>query len=220
MKVSVVIPCYNEEEVLPELFQRVTAAAEKWSCDWEVVCVDDGSRDRTWQMVASQHQADARWRGLSFARNFGHQTAVSAGIYYATGDAVIVIDADLQDPPEELWRFIKAWQEGSEVVYAIREKRKEGPLKRGAYWFFYRLLARIVSFQIPEDSGDFCLMDRRVVDVLKSMPERNRFVRGLRAWVGFRQVGIRYERSERVAGETKYSVAKLFRLAFDGIFSF
>jgi polyisoprenyl-phosphate glycosyltransferase len=220
MKVSVVIPCFNEEEVLPELFRRVTSAANDWQCDWEVICVDDGSRDQTWEMLAAQHQKDSRWLALSFARNFGHQTAVSAGIHHTSGDAVIVIDADLQDPPEELWRFIKAWKEGYEVVYAIREKRKESTAKRAAYWFFYRLLSRIVSFRIPADSGDFCLMDRRVVEVLKAMPERNRFVRGLRAWLGFRQIGIAYERSARSAGETKYSLAKLFKLAVDGIFSF
>lgn len=220
MKISLVIPCFNEEEVLPELFRRVTAAADQWKHDWEVLCVDDGSRDRTWPMLAAQHQLDSRWHGISLARNFGHQTAVSAGIQYAEGDAVIVMDADLQDPPEELWRFIETWEKGFAVVYAIREKRKEGLLKRAAYWFFYRLLSRIVSFRIPEDSGEFCLMDRKVVEVLKAMPERNRFVRGLRAWAGFRQTGLAYERQARSAGAPKYSVRKLFKLAFDGICSF
>jgi glycosyltransferase involved in cell wall biosynthesis len=220
MKISIVIPCFNEEEVLPQLFQRVTASADEWKCDWEVLCVDDGSKDRTWQLLVDQHQRDGRWNAISFARNFGHQTAVSAGIHHATGDAVIVMDADLQDPPEQLVKFIEAWKQGFEVVYAIRQHRKEGPLKRSAYWFFYRLLSRIVSFPIPEDSGDFCLLDRRVVEVLKAMPERNRFVRGLRAWAGFRQTGIPYERSARSAGTPKYSARKLFRLAFDGICSF
>jgi dolichol-phosphate mannosyltransferase len=220
MKISIVIPCFNEEEVLPELFRRVNAAAETWKKDWEVICVDDGSRDKTWAFLAVQHQRDPRWRGVSLARNFGHQTAVSAGIHYADGDAVVVMDADLQDPPEELGRFIEEWQNGFDVVYAVREKRKEGWAKRCSYWVFYRLLSRIVSFPIPEDSGDFCLMDRKVVEVLRAMPERNRFVRGLRAWVGFRQQGLAYERRERSAGAAKYDLRKLFRLAFDGICSF
>jgi len=220
MKVSVVIPCYNEQEVLPELFRRVTAAAAAWGCDWEVVCVDDGSRDKTWTMLVAQQAHDARWRALSFARNFGHQTAVSAGVYHASGDAVIVIDADLQDPPEELIRFIATWRSGYDVVYAVRAKRKEGWLKRSCYWLFYRLMSRVVSFEVPHDSGDFCLMDRKVVDVLKMMPERNRFVRGLRAWSGFRQTGLTYERHARAAGEAKYTLRKLIKLARDGIFSF
>ncbi len=220
MKVSVVIPCFNEQEVLPELFRRLSASAETWSFDWEAICIDDGSRDQTWPMLVSQQANDKRWRALSFARNFGHQTAVSAGIYHAEGDAVIVMDADLQDPPEELIRFIQKWREGFEVVYAIRKKRKEGPIKKGFYWLFYRLMSRVVSFEIPQDSGDFCIMDRRVVEVLKAMPERNRFVRGLRAWAGFRQTGLAYERQARAAGEAKYNFRRLIKLASDGIFSF
>jgi len=220
MKVCIVIPCFNEQEVLPELFRRVTDAADQWKMDWEAVCVDDGSRDGTWAMLVERHRIDPRWRAISLARNFGHQIAVSAGMHYAEGDAVIVMDADLQDPPEELWRLIQSWREGFEVVYAIREKRKESWGKRCAYWLFYRLLSRIVSFQIPQDSGDFCLMDRKVVDVLRAMPERNRFVRGLRAWAGFRQTGIAYDRQARAAGVPKYGLHKLFKLAFDGICSF
>ncbi len=220
MKVSVVIPCFNEQEVLPELFRRLTAAGETWPSDWEAICIDDGSRDQTWPMLVSQQTHDPRWRALSFARNFGHQTAVSAGIYHAEGDAVIVMDADLQDPPEELIRFIQKWREGFEVVYAIREKRKEGPIKRAFYWLFYRLMSRVVSFKIPQDSGDFCIMDRRVVEVIKAMPERNRFVRGLRAWAGFRQTGLAYERQARAAGDAKYNFRTLMKLASDGIFSF
>lgn len=220
MKISVVIPCFNEQEVLPELFRRLTAAAQTWPGDWEVICIDDGSRDHTWPMLVAQQQKDPRWRALSFARNFGHQTAVSAGIFHANADAVMVIDADLQDPPEELIRFINKWREGFEVVYAIREKRKEGWLKKFCYWLFYRLMSRVVAFEIPQDSGDFCLMDRRVVEVLNGMPERNRFVRGLRAWSGFRQTGLAYERQARAAGVAKYNFRKLMKLASDGIFSF
>lgn len=220
MKVAVVIPCFNEEEVLPELFRRMTAAAEKWPCEWEIVCIDDGSHDATWPLLVAQQKRDPRWRALSFARNYGHQTAVSAGIHHASGDAVMVIDADLQDPPEEMVRFIEKWREGFEVVYAIRQKRKEGWPKKAAYWLFYRMMHRAVAFDVPHDSGDFCLMDRRVVEVLKRMPERNRFVRGLRAWAGFRQVGLTYERQARAAGEAKYDFRRLFKLARDGIFSF
>ncbi len=220
MKICIVIPCFNEEEVLPELFHRVTASAEQLRIEWGVLCVDDGSRDRTWALLEAQHRRDPRWRGLSFARNFGHQTAVSAGIHFSDADAVVVMDADLQDPPEELPRLIEAWQAGSQVVYAVREKRKEGFLMRALYWLFYRLLSRISSVPIPEDAGDFCLMDRRVVEVLKAMPERNRFVRGLRAWTGFKQTGLAYERQARSAGRPKYGARKLLQLAFDGICSF
>ncbi len=219
-KVSVIVPCYNEEAVLPELFARLGAVADTWGLDYEVVCVDDGSRDRTWELLKARHLKDARWRGISFARNFGHQTAVSAGLTYAAGDAVVVIDADLEDPPEEIARLIDQWRDGYDVVYAVRQKRKEGPFKRLAYWFFYRLMARLVAFEIPLDSGDFCLINRRVVDTINAMPERNRFVRGLRAWSGFRQTGIAYERAARFAGSSKYSLGKLVKLATDGLFSF
>jgi dolichol-phosphate mannosyltransferase len=219
-KISIVVPCYNEEAVLPQLFGRLVAAAGTWAMDYEVVCVDDGSRDGTWQLLKLQHEKDDRWRCISFARNFGHQVAVSAGIYHATGDAVVIIDADLQDPPEQISRLIEKWHEGFEVVFAIRQKRKEGLVKRFCYWTFYRLMSWLVPFEIPLDSGDFCLMDRRVVNIIKTMPERNRFVRGLRAWSGFRQTGMCYERQARQAGEPKYDLKKLFKLASDGLFSF
>jgi len=201
--ISVVIPCYNEEEVLPQLFARLGAAAETWGEEYEVLLVDDGSRDATWRLIREQHARDERWRGISFARNFGHQTAISAGIHYARGEAVILMDADLQDPPEQLHRFINAWKEGNDVVYAIRATRKENLLKRAAYKLFYRILRSLANIEIPLDSGDFCLMDRKVVDVLKAMPERNRFVRGLRSWAGFRQAGLEYNRDARAAGEVR-----------------
>ncbi len=218
--ISVVIPCYNEEEVLPQLFARLGAAAETWGEEYEILLVDDGSRDATWQLILEQHARDERWRGISFARNFGHQTAISAGIHYARGCAVILMDADLQDPPEQLHRFIAAWKDGNEVVYAIRATRKENVLKRAAYKAFYRVLRRLASIEIPLDSGDFCLMDRKVVDVLNAMPERNRFVRGLRSWAGFRQLGLEYNRDARAAGEVKYTLRKLIKLALDGVVSF
>lgn len=219
-KISVIIPCFNEEEVLPALFSRLTKSAESWGFVWNVICLDDGSNDRTWKMLMEQSKKNKHWSAISLSRNFGHQTAISCGLYHADGDAVIIIDADLQDPPEELHRFIKKWKEGYEVVYAIRQKRKENFLKKLSYWFFYRLLSKMVSFELPLDSGDFSLIDKKVVSVLNSMPERNRFVRGLRAWSGFRQIGLEYERGSRLAGRSKYNIVKLQRLAFDGIISF
>jgi len=219
-EVSLIIPCFNEEMVLDALFERVTAAAETWGCPWEVICVDDGSRDRTWSMLQARHAADPRWKAISFARNFGQQIALSAGLLNASGRAVMIIDADLQDPPEMLKGFIEKWRDGFEVVYAVRIRRRGGVLKRLSYWIFYRLLAKTSSLPIPRDSGDFCLMDRRVVDVLNSMPERHRFLRGMRVWAGFRQVGVEYRRPLRASGETKYTLRKLFNLAFDGIFGF
>jgi dolichol-phosphate mannosyltransferase len=218
--VSVVIPCFNEQEVLPELFRRMQEAAEAWDLGWEVICVDDGSTDNTWALLAAQHEKDPRWSAISFSRNFGHQTAVSAGIFHAEGDAVVIIDADLQDPPEQICRFIDKWQEGYDIVYAVRQKRKETILKKTSYWAFYRIMSKLVDFELPLDSGDFCIMDRKVVNILNAMPERNRFVRGLRAWSGFKQTGIIYERHARAAGEAKYNFKKLRRLAIDGIASF
>lgn len=219
-KISIIIPCYNEEEVLDALRERLTQACEQWSYDWEVIAVDDGSRDSTWAILSRFQTEDPRWRGLSFSRNFGHQAAVSAGLYHATGDAVFIIDADLQDPPEELHRFISKWEEGYDVIYGVRQKRKEGLAKRFCYWAFYRLMARAVQFDIPLDSGDFCLMSRRMVDTLNLMPERNRFVRGLRAWAGYKQTAIPYERHGRAAGAPKYNFTKLLKLALDGMISF
>jgi polyisoprenyl-phosphate glycosyltransferase len=217
---SIVIPIFNEEVTISTLHQRIVAAAPAWELPFEVILVDDGSTDRTLLLLRELHQADARFKYTSFSRNFGHQTAVSAGLHYATGDLVAVMDADLQDPPEELCRFIDKWREGYQVIYGIRTQRKENVLKRFAYHLFYRVLSWCSSIDIPLDSGDFCVMDRTVVDWLNAMPERNRFVRGLRSWVGYRQIGIPYERQRRFAGEVKYTVRKLFRLAFDGMINF
>lgn len=218
--ISVVIPCFNEEEVFPELVRRLAAAAPSWGEPWEILFVNDGSEDATWEKIVAQHARDPRFKGINFTRNFGHQIAVSAGLGHAIGDCVVVMDADLQDPPEELARFIAKWKEGYEVVFAVRRKRKESVLKKIAYAGFYRVLAGIANIEIPLDSGDFCVMDRKVVQALNSMPERNRFVRGLRAWAGYRQTGLEYERSSRAAGAPKYTLWKLFKLAADGIFSF
>jgi dolichol-phosphate mannosyltransferase len=218
--ISVVVPCYNEEAVLPHLFDRLTAAAETWGMPFEVICVDDGSQDSTWSLLKAQQGRDTRWRCLSFARNFGHQVAVSAGLFHAGGDAVLIIGADLQDPPEDMHQLIEKWGEGYQVVYAVRTKRKDGLIKRFLAWGFYRVMARAVPFEIPADSGDFCLLDRKVVDTLNAMPERNKYLRGLRAWCGFRQVGVPFERHARAAGSPHYTMGKSFRLALDGLFSF
>jgi len=219
--ISIVIPIYNEEENLDMLQQRITEAAPGWEDDYEVVLVDDGSRDRSAEMMRRMADQDEHFRIISLSRNFGHQAAISAGIKAAEGDCVVVMDGDLQDPPEELHRFLAKWREGYDVVFAIRTKRKEGFFKRTAYKSFYRLLGGISDIEIPLDSGDFCVMDRKVVDVLnQEMPERSRFVRGLRAYAGFRQIGISYEREARHAGEAKYTFQKLVKLALDGIFDF
>jgi len=219
-QLSVVIPIYNEEQVLPELLERLEKALAATGRTYEVIFVDDGSDDRSLQMLREAAGRDQRIKALSFSRNFGHQTAITAGINYTDGDAVIVMDGDLQDPPELVGELLEKWEEGCEVVYAVRRKRKEGPLKRAAYWLSYRVLGRMSTIKIPLDAGDFGLMDRKVVDLLKAMPERNRFVRGLRCWTGFRQAPLEYERAARSAGEAKYTFIKLVRLATDGLFSF
>lgn len=219
--ISIVIPIYNEEDNLEMLQSRLTASAPSWEEDYEILLVDDGSRDRSAEMMREIADQDSHFRIISLSRNFGHQAAISAGIRAATGDCVIVMDGDLQDPPEELHRFLAKWREGYEVVFAVRTKRKEGFFKRIAYKTFYRTLGLISDINIPLDSGDFCVMDRKVVDVLnKEMPERSRFVRGLRAYAGFKQIGITYERQARHAGEVKYTFRKLLKLALDGIFDF
>ncbi len=218
--ISVILPFHNEQETLPALYPRLTAAAQTWDEDYEVIAIDDGSTDATAGMLDAICREDPHWKLLRFSRNFGHQAAVSAGIYYSSGDAVVVMDSDLQDPPEQLHRFLAKWREGYQVVYAIRTKRKENIFKRAAYYTFYRILKRLSSIDIPLDSGDFAVMDRSVVEVLKKLPERTRFVRGLRSWAGFRQTGVAYERDARYAGEVKYTFRKLVQLAVNGILSF
>ena len=218
--ISVVVPVFNESAVYSELYRRLTEAVDRIGADYEIVFVDDGSTDDTLAQIRSSCTTHPKVRYISFSRNFGHQAAVSAGIEAATNDAVIVMDGDLQDPPEIIPELLKKRDEGWDVVYAVRRNRKEHLLIRLCYFLFYRVLQRIADIQIPADSGDFCVMDRRVVDVLKRMPERNRYVRGIRAWVGFRQTALPYERDKRYAGEPKYSVAKYIRLAVDGISSF
>src|SRR5262249_51942962 len=196
------------------------AALDALWLGYELVFVNDGSSDSTMSLLDELRRRDRRVVPLHLSRNFGHQAAISAGLAHARGQAVIIMDGDLQDPPEMLGRFIERWREGFEVVYAIRTQRKENFVKRAGYYFFYRLLRAVSDLDIPLDSGDFCLMDRKVVDVLNHLPERGRFVRGLRSFVGFRQTGVTYPRAARAAGQPKYTLRALVRLALDGIISF
>ncbi len=219
-ELSLVIPCFNESRVLPLLHQRLLESLPQLNLSWEVILVDDGSRDDTFAKLAALHEADPRFKVLSFSRNFGHQTAVFAGLSRATGEFVAVLDADLQDPPEFVATCVDKLKEGYDVVYGVRRKRKEGFFKTACYAAFYRLLKVVAEVEIPLDSGDFCVMRQRVVSVLRQMPERDVFVRGLRAWSGFRQIGIEYNRPARAAGETKYPFHKLVKLAVDGVFAF
>ncbi len=219
--ISIVIPIYNEEENLQNLYTRLTNSAPSWKEDYEIVLIDDGSRDSSLTMMRVMAEKDSHVRVIKLSRNFGHQPAISAGIQEAKGDAIIIMDGDLQDPPEELHRFLDKWREGYEVVYAVRTKRKEGFFKKLAYSSFYRIMAAISDIEIPLDSGDFCVMDRKVVNVLvHDMPEQIRFIRGMRAYAGFKQIGVTYERAERAAGEVKYTFKKLVQLALDGLFGF
>jgi polyisoprenyl-phosphate glycosyltransferase len=218
---SVVIPVHNEQENLPVLYDRLTQVLQQHSdITYELLFIDDGSSDNSINVLRRFAQEDARVIVVELARNFGHQAAISAGLDHSTGRAVTIMDADLQDPPELLPEFLTKWQEGYEVVYAIREQRKESWPRRLAYAAFYRLLRSVASITIPVDAGDFCLMDRRVVEWLVRMPERQRFLRGLRSWVGFSQVGIPYKRQARYAGQPQYTTPQLFQLALDGITAF
>ena len=222
MLLSVVVPCFNEEAVLRETHRRLSAVLERLDgLDYEVVYVDDGSRDRT-PLVLQQLQAgDRRVRVVRFSRNFGHQIAVTAGVEHARGDAVVLIDADLQDPPEVIPEMVARWREGHDVAYGVRTDRPgESAFKLATAKAFYRGINRLSETPIPLDTGDFRLMDRKVVDALAAMPERDRFVRGMVSWVGFRQVAVPYRRDPRLAGESKYPLLKMVRFALDGVTSF
>jgi polyisoprenyl-phosphate glycosyltransferase len=220
--ISILAPVYNEEPVLPELYRRVREVMEEVGEPWELVLVNDGSRDRSAEVIAALHKQDPRVKGLSFSRNFGFQIAVTAGLDHVEGDAVILADADLQDPPDVFPAMIQRWREGYDVVYGVRASRE------GETWFklvtaklFYRLIYRITDINIPLDTGDFRLMDRRVINVLRRMPERNRFLRGMIPWLGFRQTGVPYERRARFAGESKFSgMRQMLPFALDAITSF
>ena len=218
---SLVIPIYNEEENITEMYRQLHHVMEQLDDDAELILIDDGSRDRSLNMMRELHHRDNRVHYLSLARNFGHQIAVTAGLNFVQGKCIIVMDADLQDPPELILTMIEKWHQGYQVVYAQRiSRQQESRLKRLTAYLFYRILRRLAKVDIPVDTGDFCLMDRQVVDILNSMPERNRYIRGLRAWVGFRQTSVLFERNPRFAGDVKYTFGKSLSLAIDGIISF
>jgi len=218
--IGIVIPCFNEEQVVPRLIESLTAFLDSLLYSGRVVFVNDGSTDATARLLDAACAADARFGCLHFSRNFGHQLAVSAGLAVLDADAVCVLDADLQDPPEALLEMLQRWKEGYDVVYGVRRNRKEGLLLRAAYAGYYRLLKYVSHVDLPLDAGDFCVMDRRVVALLNEMPEHNRFVRGLRGWVGFRQIGVPYDRQGRAAGTSKYNLSRLSKLALDGLIGF
>ena len=220
-ELSVVVPAYNEEANVRPMAERLAAAVAPMVDGLEIVFVDDGSRDGTWQAVAELAASDPSIRGIRFARNFGHQAAVTAGVDAARGRAVVIIDADLQDPPEVIPEMVERWREGYEVVYGQRTQRDgETAFKRATASGFYRLLQRITNVDIPVDTGDFRLMGERAVVAFRALPERNRFIRGLVSWLGFPQTAVRYRRHARAAGETKYPLRKMVRFALDGITSF
>ena len=218
---TIIAPIYNEVENIPLLYSRVSEVMEQTGEPWEFVMVDDGSSDGSTEKILKLQSQDKKVKPVIFARNFGHQIAVTAGLDTSEGDAVIIIDADLQDPPEVILDLIQKWKEGFEVVYAVRSKRE------GESWFklftasaFYRVIQRITDVNIPTDTGDFRLLDRKVVQVMNGMREKHRFLRGMSVWVGFKQTGVEYEREERFAGETKYPLKKMIRFASDAITGF
>lgn len=219
--ISVIVPIFNEEAVISELYRRMTAVLAGIGEPWELLCVNDGSRDASLSMLLALRQQDARIKIINFSRNFGQQIAITAGMDYAQGDAVVIIDADLQDPPELIGDMLDKWREGYEVVYAVRaDRRGESRFKLWTASAFYRLLRNITDVEIPVNTGEFRLMDRQVVRAMRRLREKHRFMRGLSIWVGFRQIGIEYQRAERFAGDTKYPLSQMLRLTLDAITSF
>ncbi|MBM5570024.1 MULTISPECIES: glycosyltransferase family 2 protein [Deefgea] len=219
---SIVVPCFNEEEVISETFKRLNIFCQELKdLNFEIIFIDDGSKDKTRELLKKFAADDARVKVIFFARNFGHQIAVTAGIDAALGDAVVLIDADLQDPPEVVHQMIDKWRDGYDVVYGTRTERPgESAFKLATARSFYRLLNKLSDVPIPLDTGDFRLMSRSVVDTLRAMPERDRFVRGMVSWVGFKQTALPYKRAERFAGQSKYPLKKMLRFATDGVLSF
>ncbi len=221
IRYSIVAPCYNEEGNLHELYRRISEVMDRTGEPWELILINDGSADRTPEIMRELHALDPRVHYINFARNFGHQLAVTAGMDYAQGEAIVLIDADLQDPPELILEMIQKWKDGYQVVYAVRSERK------GETWFklftaklFYRIIYRITDVNIPLDTGDFRLMDRRVIETLRHMRERHRFIRGMTSWVGFRQTGVQYVRQERYTGQTSYPLRRMVKFASDAITGF
>ena len=217
---SIIIPIFNEQNTLAELHDRLVKVAASFDRPWEVIFIDDGSRDESFTMLKSIHERDPRFKVVRLSRNFGHQVAISAGLDMASGDAVILMDGDLQDPPELLPELIARWKEGFDVVYTVKRSRQEPRLKRAAFMAFYRILHALSTIKIPMDAGNFSLMDKKVVTVFHEMPERNRYISGMRAWAGFRQTGVTFDREPRFAGKPQMSLRRLIELALDGIFSF
>ena len=221
-KISVVIPMYYEEEVAQECYNRTSKVLQSLNkYEYEMIFVNDGSRDRTLEILENISKEDDKVKIISLSRNFGHQAAVTCGLKYTTGDAVVIMDADMQDPPEVIEQMITLWENGNEVIYAQRKSREgETKFKLITAKMFYRILNGLSDVEIPKDTGDFRLADRKVIDVINSLPEHNKFLRGLFSWVGFKQVPLKYERKERIAGKTKYPLRKMLKLASDGITSF
>jgi len=220
-KISIVIPLFNESEIFNNLKERLVSLLNSTDLSIEVIFVNDGSTDDTLKQITELVDTDARFLGIDLSRNFGHQIAFSAGMSVSNGtECVMLMDGDLQDPPEMFFDFYEKYSQGYDVVYAIRKNRKEGGLKKLAYYFFYRLQKKVSNIEIPMDSGDFSLISRTVVDIINEMPEESRYLRGLRSWVGFKQIGIEYDRDDRLEGKPKYTFAKLLQLAFNGIFNF
>ena len=220
-KLSLVVPVFNEQEVMPESFRRTRAAMDAMEYPYEIIYIDDGSRDGTWEILSRIAAENPQVTALRFSRNFGHQLAVTAGMDAAEGDAVIIMDADLQDPPEVIADMVKAWEQGADIAYGKRLKRHgETMMKKLTAWCYYRLLSAMSAYPIPLDTGDFRLLDRAVADKFKELREHNRFLRGMSAWMGYNAVPVEYVRHERAAGKTKYTLKKMLKLAADGIFGF
>ncbi|MBR2704768.1 MAG: glycosyltransferase [Clostridia bacterium] len=221
-KISVIIPMFNEQEVVDECYKRLNSILKSLEeYDYEMVIINDGSKDNTYNMISKIAQVDKKVKVLSFSRNFGHQAAVTAGLKYSTGDAVLIIDADLQDPPELIPDMLKLWEQGYDVIYGKRKSRAgESPFKLFTAKMFYKTLNSLSNVEIPKDTGDFRLVDKKVVDVINELPEHNKFLRGLFSWVGYKQTPFEYERKRRFAGKTKYPLRKMLKLAGDGIISF
>lgn len=220
-QISIVIPLYNESECIPELFNRLDLLLHEVSFSLEIVLIDDGSEDNTSDLIEEKALTDEHYQSVVLSKNHGHPIALTAGLTYARGtEGVMIIDGDLQDPPEMITEFYNHLKNGYDVIYGVREKRKEVFVKKFLYWIYYRILKVVSNIEIPLDSGDFSMLSRKVVNIIIAMPEKSRFLRGMRSWVGYKQISVHYERAARVKGESKYGINKLFELAYNGIYNF